>query len=240
MVFESGRWHGAAGFAHAVGAAALVQTRHLKTMPSAAEARLKMIRWLWEGQDDALRFGPAQAFLGLRGWMSYGSEMKAVVSPFAAACTAVTQLAMSLMTEECTLDEYIESLTMYASNACTEVLSDIEHQLERSLHGPYEKVAPLVARLTEESDPSALSKVNGDIRTALGLLQEASPALAKAKAGLEKLGRFLDKVCQCHLPFSPHVAPDQLGGPRDYSLGFSPRSPSHARMPFLWHAALIL
>ena len=239
MVFESGRWHGAAGFAHAVGAAALVQTRHLKTMPSAAEARLKMIRWLWEGQDDALRFGPAQAFLGLRGWMSYGSEMKAVVSPFAAACTAVTQLAMSLMTEECTLDEYIESLTMYASNACTEVLSDIEHQLERSLHGPYEKVAPLVARLTEESDPSALSKVNGDIRTALGLLQEASPALAKAKAGLEKLGRFLDKVCQCHLPFSPHVA-DQLGGPRDYSLGFSPRSPSHARMPFLWHAALIL
>ena len=239
MVFESGRWHGAAGFAHAVGAAALVQTRHLQTMPSAAEARLKMIRWLWEGQDDALRFGPAQAFLGLRGWMSYGSEMKAVVSPFAAACTAVTQLAMSLMTEECTLDEYIESLTMYASNACTEVLSDIEHQLERTLHGPYEKVAPLVARLTEESDPSALSKVNGDIRTALGLLQEASPALATAKAGLEKLGRFLDKVCHCHLPFSPHVA-DQLGGPRDYSLGFSPRSPSHARMPFLWHAALIL
>lgn len=197
MVFESGRWHGAAGFAHAVGAAALVQTRHLQTMPSAAEARLKMIRWLWEGQDDALRFGPAQAFLGLRGWMSYGSEMKAVVSPFAAACTAVTQLAMSLMTEECTLDEYIESLTMYASNACTEVLSDIEHQLERTLHGPYEKVAKKVARLTEESDPSALSKVNGDIRTALGLLQEASPALATAKAGLEKLGRFLDKVCHC-------------------------------------------
>ena len=92
IVFESGRWHGAAGFAHAVGAAALVQTRHLQTMPSAAEARLKMIRWLWEGQDDASRFGPAQAFLGLRGWMSYGSDMKAVVSPFAAACTAVTQL----------------------------------------------------------------------------------------------------------------------------------------------------
>ena len=239
MVFESGRWHGAAGFAHAVGAAALVQTRHLQTMPSAAEARLKMIRWLWEGQDDASHLGPAQAFLGLRGWMSYGSEMKAVVSPFAAACTAVTQLAMSLMTEECTLDEYIESLTMYASNACTEVLSDIEHQLERTLHGPYEKVAKKVARLTEESDPSALSTVNGDIRTVLGLLQEASPALATAKVGLEKLGRFLDKVCQCHLVFSPHVA-DQLGGTRDYSLGFSPRSPSHARMPFLWHAALIL
>ena len=206
MVFESGRWHGAAGFAHAVGAAALVQTRHLKTMPSAAEARLKMIRWLWEGQDDALRFGPAQAFLGLRGWMSYGSEMKAVVSPFAAACTAVTQLAMSLMTEECTLDEYIESLTMYASNACTEVLSDIEHQLERTLHGPYEKVAKKVARLTEESDPSSpreadavtsLSEADEVIRTALGLLQEASPALATAKVGLEKLGRFLDKVCHC-------------------------------------------
>ena len=206
MVFESGRWHGAAGFAHAVGAAALVQTRHLQTMPSAAEARLKMIRWLWEGQDDASHLGPAQAFLGLRGWMSYGSEMKAVVSPFAAACTAVTQLAMSLMTEECTLDEYIESLTMYASNACTEVLSDIEHQLERTLHGPYEKVAKKVARLTEESDPSSpreadavtsLSEADEVIRTALGLLQEASPALATAKVGLEKLGRFLDKVCHC-------------------------------------------
>ena len=118
IVFESGRWHGAAGFAHAVGAAALVQTRHLQTIPSAAEARLKLIRWLWDGQDGASLFGPTQAFLGLRGWMSYGSDMKAVVSPFAAACTAVTQLAVSLLTEECTMSEYIESLTMYASNAC--------------------------------------------------------------------------------------------------------------------------
>ena len=203
-VFESGRWHGAAGFAHAVGAAALVQTRHLQTTPTAAEARLKMIRWLWKGQDGASRFGPTQAFLGLRGWMSYGSDMKAVVSPFAAACTAVTQLAVSLLTEECTLSEYIESLTMYASNACTEVLSGIEHQLERTLQGPCEKVEKKVAQLTEESDPSALSEADEVICIALGLLQEASPALATAKAGLEKLGRFLEKVCHCHLPFSPH------------------------------------
>jgi hypothetical protein len=34
--------------------------------------------------------------------------------------------AVSLLTEECTMSEYIESLTMYASNACTEVLSGIE------------------------------------------------------------------------------------------------------------------
>ena len=104
------------------------------------------------------------------------------------------------------MSEYIESLTMYASNACTEVLSDIEHQLERTLHGPYEKVAKKVARLTEESDPSSpreadavtsLSEADEVIRTALGLLQEASPALATAKVGLEKLGRFLDKVCHC-------------------------------------------
>jgi len=94
------------------------------------------------------------------------------------------------------MSEYIESLTMYASNACTEVLSGIEHQLERTLQGPCEKVAEKVARLlTEESDPSALSKVDGVSRAALGLLQEASPVLATAKAGLEKLGRFLEKVC---------------------------------------------
>ena len=132
------------------------------------------------------------------------------------------------------MSEYIESLTMYASNACTEVLSGIEHQLERTLQGPCKKVAEKVARLTEERDTSALSKVDGVIRTALGLLQEASPVLATAKAGLEKLGRFLEKVCHCHLPFSPHEA-DQLGGARDCSLGCSPRSLSHARLPFLWH-----
>ena len=183
-----------------------------------------MIRWLWEGQDGASLFSPAQAFLGLRGWMSYGSDMKAVVSPFAAACTAVTQLAVSLLTEECTMSEYIESLTMYASNACTEVLSGIEHQLERTLQGPCEKVAEKVARLlTEESDPSALSKVDGVIRAALGLLQEASPVLATAKAGLEKLGRFLEKVRNCHLTSRPMA--DQLGGARDYSIGCALHAP---------------
>jgi hypothetical protein len=62
------------------------------------------------------------------------------------------------------MSEYIESLTMYASNACTEVLSGIGHQLERTLQGPCEKVAEKVARLlTEESDPSALSKVDGSV-----------------------------------------------------------------------------
>jgi hypothetical protein len=239
IVFESGRWHGAAGFAHAVGAAALVQTRHLQTIPSAAEARLKLIRWLWEGQDGASLFGPAQAFLGLRGWMSYGSDMKAVVSPFAAACTAVTQLAVSLLTEECTMSEYIESLTMYASNACTEVLSSIEHQLERTLQGPCEKVAEKVARLlTEESDPSALSKVDGVIRAALGLLQEASPALASAKAGLEKLGRFLEKVCHCHLPFSLSRLMRLINWVARATARLAVLSTlpfSHARLPFLWH-----
>jgi len=110
------------------------------------------------------------------------------------------------------MSEYIESLTMYASNACTEVLSGIEHQLERTLQGPCKKVAEKVARLTEERDTSALSKVDGVIRTALGLLQEASPVLATAKAGLEKLGRFLDKVCHCHLPFPPRGAVIKLGG----------------------------
>jgi len=156
--------------------------------------------------------------------MSYGSDMKAVVSPFAAACTAVTQLAVSLLTEECAMSEYIESLTKYASNACTEVLSGIEHQLERTLQGPCEKVAEKVARLlTEESDPSALSKVDGVSRAALGLLQEASPALASAKEGLEKLGRFLEKVRHCHLTSRPMA--DQLGGTRDYSLGCALHAP---------------
>ena len=122
------------------------------------------------------------------------------------------------------MSEYIESLTMYASNACTEVLSGIEHQLERTLQGPCEKVAEKVARLlTEESDPSALSKVDGVSRAALGLLQEASPALASAKEGLEKLGRFLEKVRHCHLTSRPMA--DQLGGTRDYSLGCALHAP---------------
>jgi hypothetical protein len=64
--------------------------------------------------------------------------------------------------------------------------------------------------LTEESDPSALIKVDGVSRAALGLLQEASPVLATAKAGLEKLGRFLEKVRHCHLPFFVHIG-DVLG-----------------------------
>jgi hypothetical protein len=171
--------------------------------------------------------------------MSYGSDMKAVVSPFAAACTAVTQLAVSLLTEECTMSEYIESLTMYASNACTEVLSGIEHQLERTLQGPCEKVDEKVARLlTEESDPSALSKVDGVIRAALGLLQEASPALASAKAGLEKLGRFLEKVCHCHLPFFLSRLMRLINWVARATARLAVLSTlpfSHARLPFLWH-----
>ncbi|KOO53473.1 hypothetical protein Ctob_015968, partial [Chrysochromulina tobinii] len=120
------------------------------------------------------------------------------------------QLAVSLLTEECAMSEYIESLTKYASNACTEVLSGIEHQLERTLQGPCEKVAEKVARLlTEESDPSALSKVDGVSRAALGLLQEASPALASAKEGLEKLGRFLEKI---HHMLKALASPKQLVG----------------------------
>jgi hypothetical protein len=137
------------------------------------------------------------------------------------------------------MSEYIESLTMYASNACTEVLSGIEHQLERTLQGPCEKVAEKVARLlTEESDPSALSKVDGVIRAALGLLQEASPALASAKAGLEKLGRFLEKVCHCHLPFSLSRLMRLINWVARATARLAVLSTlpfSHARLPLLWH-----
>lgn len=59
------------------------------------------------------------------------------------------------------MSEYIESLTMYASNACTEVLSGIEHQLERTLQGPCEKVAEKVARAADRRERSIRSEQGG-------------------------------------------------------------------------------
>jgi hypothetical protein len=92
--------------------------------------------------------------------------------------------------------------------------------------------------LTEESDPSALIKVDGVSRAALGLLQEASPVLATAKAGLEKLGRFLEKVCHCHLPFSLSRLMRLINWVARATARLAVLSTlpfSHARLPLLWH-----
>ena len=77
LVLNSGRWHAAAGFVHAVGAAALVHVRRAHHQGAA----LNMVAWLWNGNPGAERLGPEKAFLGLRGLLSYGSDMKTAASP---------------------------------------------------------------------------------------------------------------------------------------------------------------
>ena len=162
MVLESGRWHAVGGFAHAIGGAALMQAQRAQTDQ---ERALTMIKWLWNGKKGVAHLGTDKAFLGLRGLLSYGSDMKAAVSPFAAATTAVAQLAMSLITGELTLGEWLEKITAQVSNACSEVLSGVEDQLRRVLNLPHEMAVQLVADMpeivppAEALDSKALDKV---------------------------------------------------------------------------------
>ena len=77
--------------------------------------------------------------------------------------------------------------------------------------------------------------MDGVSRAALGLLQEASPVLATAKAGLEKLGRFLDKVCHCTSLYRPMWLINWVARATTRLAVLSTLPFSHARLPLLWH-----
>ena len=191
-VLESGRWHATAGFVHAIGAAALIQVRHAQAgSVGEADAALTMATWLWHGANGAARLGADHAFLGLRGMLSYGANLKAAASPLAATMTTVAQLGMSLTTGKLTLSNWLEQATAHLSNACTDVLVSVEDTLRRKLASPYKIVLPLVDGTESET---MLGKAPGVIVEALSLLQQAPPALDEMKASLNKLTRFLDKV----------------------------------------------
>eukprot|EP00966_Prymnesium_polylepis_P334196 7389591-Prymnesium_polylepis.2 len=134
-VLESGRWHAAAGFVHAVGAGALVQVRRAQacTQVSDAEAALKMVSWLWDGDRGAARLGTAKAFMGLRGLLSFGVDMWTAASPVVAATTAVAELGVALMTDELTVDKLFVQLTAHLGSACTALLTHAEDELRCAL-----------------------------------------------------------------------------------------------------------
>jgi hypothetical protein len=134
------------------------------------------------------------------------------------------------------MSEYIESLTMYASNACTEVLSGIEHQLERTLQGPCEKVAEKVARLlTEESDPSALSKVDGSVVPRSACCRRHRRCWPRQRQASRSLVAFL-KRCATATSLSRLMRLINWVSRATTRLAVLSTLPfSHARLPLLWH-----
>lgn len=192
-VLSSGRWQAAAGYAHAVGAAALVQVRRAQSATS-TEARaqaLEVAMWLWDGETGAGDLGAGEVFLGLRQLISFGSDMKAATSSLATAMTAVAQLGTRLLMGEVTIQLFIEELSTNVSKACTDVLADAEDQLRRVLTEPCQRAARL-ALLHDGQE--MLQKIPDIVHASQDLLQEAATVLAAATLGMTKLAALLEKV----------------------------------------------
>ena len=181
LLLQSGRWQAAAGFAHAIGAAALVHGRRAQGLGTAEdqERALQTVTWLWEGEKGAAILGPGEVFIGLRGFLSYRADENASSSPFATAMKSVVYDVMQLAMGELSFDAWLERLTDRVSDACEEVLSNAANELRHVLEQPYRLVETC---LGDEQQTKLLSGAPDKIKAVLGLLERAPPALEMAKA----------------------------------------------------------
>ena len=197
-VLSSGRWQAAAAFAHAIGAAAVMQARRLQdnSTRESVEEVLSAVTFLWTGDEGAKDLGSDKAFLGLCGFLSFGADANGACSPFVTAITQAAQLSLRLLTGEVTLQEFYTEVSTHVSSASMEILLSAEDQLQHALEEPLLIVdrVPRQTSADSKADLARLQKTAEVIRSSQKMLEAALPKLVETKAGLLRLINFLDKA----------------------------------------------